>query len=82
MRELTLPEHTGHTNLAALIQKLQCVPNEMREIVLCDARRYLYTLYLLLRLLLILARLGFEVFVLAKIDDLGDRGLARRSDQN
>ena len=82
MRELTLPEHAGHLHLIPLFQKLHGVPDEVAQIVFCDARRDLYTLYFLLRLLLILPRLGFQVLVLPEVDDLGDRRRARRGDED
>jgi hypothetical protein len=82
VRDFTSLEHAGHFDLVPLFHELLGFLDLKRKIVFSDPRTDLYTLYLGLLALLILPLLALQVFILAIIDDLGNRRIGRRGDEN
>lgn len=75
---LTCLEHARHLNLVSFFEKPRGVSNQEPDIVLCNERTDLYTLYVLLLFLSVTILLFGLVLVTAVIDDLADRRLGSR----
>lgn len=80
MRDLSGPELAGHLDLIPFFQELPSLSSLEAEIMLRDARAYLYTLYVLLFFLPFTLPLLHFVLVFAVIDDPANRRLSGRGD--
>ena len=82
VRDLPGPELAGHLDLIPFFQELPSLSSLEAEIMLRDARAYLYTLYVLLLFLPFPLPLLHFVLVLAVIDDPDDRRLSGGRDHH
>ncbi len=73
VRDFTRLKHASNLDLIALVQEVPGAVDIGLQVVIRNTRTNLYTLYLLLRFLFVLAELAFEVFVPTEVNDFAHR---------
>jgi len=82
VRDLTRLKHASDLDFVSLGQKVPGAVDVGLQVVIRNTRTNLYTLYFLLRFLFVFSELGFQVFVLAMINDLANGWLSVRRDHH